>query len=258
MTTTGGDWVDEGYGTLGYVLINWNGTGSDESDLSSIPCTGPVYTNGTAYSRGQDDGNDKYLEEPSGGSTRKLGGRFSGTPLVDFTFTSSWSGRVWVYVCDDDEAGRSQDVVIKVNGVDQLVQRVGVGGDFYLGQWVGVDVNVPSGQVLRVQQNQVTLTTVINAIAFTGAATQPAQEVVTVETTPTELVGAGDVRLGRAEGVVYVYNESTTDDLFVGDSSVTTSTGTPIAAESVERFRGVGELYGIVASGTVEARVLIR
>ena len=79
---------------------------------------------------------------------------------------------------------------------------------------------------------------------------------VTVGTTPTLLdtIGEGDDMAGSA---VAVQNAGAAT-IYLGADDVTTATGFPLAAGASMSFKlfGVEALYGIVASGTVDARVL--
>ena len=85
---------------------------------------------------------------------------------------------------------------------------------------------------------------------------------VTVETTATRLDTADETD-SVAGSAVAVYNNGSVT-VYVGDSGVTTSNGFPLAAGSSMSFEIDTEpgdlpgdaLYGIVASGTAEVRVL--
>jgi len=65
-----------------------------------------------------------------------------------------------------------------------------------------------------------------------------------------------------------LFNNDSTDTVFIGDSAVTTATGFPIPAGTTfsasdlahQSLRGRVEdcLYGIVASGTADVRVLLQ
>lgn len=85
------------------------------------------------------------------------------------------------------------------------------------------------------------------------------QEAIIVTTAATKLVGADDVRQDH-DGIVYVYNGAAAVEIYVGDSEVTTTTGTPVAATKTEAFRTRPgrDLYAIVASGSETVRILIR
>jgi len=79
---------------------------------------------------------------------------------------------------------------------------------------------------------------------------------VSVGTTATALNAAESAGSDRVSLVVYNNGAST---IYVGGSDVTTSNGVPIAAGAslaVNELDVAERLYGIVASGTVEARVL--
>lgn len=80
---------------------------------------------------------------------------------------------------------------------------------------------------------------------------------VSVSTTATRLDTAseGDSVAGSA---VAVYNNGSAT-IFIGDSGVTTANGFPLASAASMSFKlddQADALYGIVASGTEEARVI--
>lgn len=79
---------------------------------------------------------------------------------------------------------------------------------------------------------------------------------VSVATTATRLDTSSETDLARGSSVAVYNNGSAT--IYVGDSDVTTATGFPLAAgASLSLDLDPAEsLYGVVASGTVEARVL--
>ncbi|MFW6031175.1 MAG: hypothetical protein ACOC9T_01170, partial [Myxococcota bacterium] len=72
---------------------------------------------------------------------------------------------------------------------------------------------------------------------------------VTVEDTTTLILAAN----GRATFVVA--NEGD-DEVFIGDSEVSVSNGFPIPAGDAMRLDLEGELWGVVASGTVDVRII--
>lgn len=81
---------------------------------------------------------------------------------------------------------------------------------------------------------------------------------VSVATTATQLDSTTDNDDGSPGESIAVYNNGAAT-IYIGGSSVTTATGSPVAAGTWGPTfdLGPGEpLYGIVASGTVEARVL--
>lgn len=78
---------------------------------------------------------------------------------------------------------------------------------------------------------------------------------VSVATTATRLDGDAE---GRAASAVAVHNNGAST-VYLGDSGVTTANGFPLAAGASVSFEMDDQgdtLYGIVASGTVEVRVL--
>lgn len=86
---------------------------------------------------------------------------------------------------------------------------------------------------------------------------------VSVATTATRLDTSTETGGQRGSSIAIYNNGSAT--IYLGGSTVTTATGTPVAAGTwgpgIELEGGAGDvqhegLYGIVASGTVEARVL--
>ena len=81
---------------------------------------------------------------------------------------------------------------------------------------------------------------------------------VTVATTATALHAAEEV---GSDPISLVVNNIGASTIYVGGSDVTTSNGYPIAAAgslTIDRLSPGERLYGIVASGTVLARVLRR
>lgn len=83
-----------------------------------------------------------------------------------------------------------------------------------------------------------------------------ASQAVSVGTTATQLTG-GDT--GAKSGSFAVANVGAAT-IYIGGSGVTTATGFPIAAGESMSFdlrSATDEIYGIVASGTVAARVLM-
>lgn len=83
-----------------------------------------------------------------------------------------------------------------------------------------------------------------------------ASQAVTVATTATQLTG-GDT--GAKSGSFAVANNGAAT-VYIGGAGVTTATGFPIAAGASMGFdlrSATDEVYGIVASGTVEVRVLL-
>lgn len=83
------------------------------------------------------------------------------------------------------------------------------------------------------------------------------QAAVTVGTTPTVL---SESEAGHPDGTtVLVTNISTTTDVWVGNASVTVASGTPCRANDGQvavDLEATEHLYGIVASGSAEVRVL--
>jgi hypothetical protein len=80
---------------------------------------------------------------------------------------------------------------------------------------------------------------------------------VSVATTATRLDTASESDSVSGSAVALNNNGSAT--VYIGDSDVTTATGFPLAAGASISFNLDGPsdaLYGIVASGTVEVRVL--
>ena len=83
------------------------------------------------------------------------------------------------------------------------------------------------------------------------------QAAITVGTSPTLL---SESEAGHPDGTsILVTNISTTTDVWVGNANVTTANGTPCRANdgqvSVD-LNATESLYGIVASGSAEVRVL--
>ena len=78
------------------------------------------------------------------------------------------------------------------------------------------------------------------------------QAAVSVGTTATALVTAD------SDGEAVTVRNVGADDVFLGNASVTTANGFTLSADEVISFdmEGGAQLYGRVASGTVEVRVL--
>lgn len=85
------------------------------------------------------------------------------------------------------------------------------------------------------------------------------QAAVTVTTTATEIVAADDPRQSGPNGIIIVENRGS-EEVFIGDNAVTTSTGIAIASGAKEPFRAANgkPLFGIVAAGSEEVRFFIR
>lgn len=80
---------------------------------------------------------------------------------------------------------------------------------------------------------------------------------VSVATTATRLDSTTDNDDSISGSSIIVYNNGAST-IYIGGSGVTTATGTPVAASSWSPgidLQSADALYGIVASGTVEARV---
>jgi len=103
-----GDWVDEGYGADGYLLIRHSS--SDVSSYPAVPVSGVSYTGSSYYHGGSS--NTKFLEDPTG-TYRRNAGRFSGAG-VTFTFNGSYTGTVRVYGSDHDSVGRRSLCIIEI------------------------------------------------------------------------------------------------------------------------------------------------
>ena len=79
---------------------------------------------------------------------------------------------------------------------------------------------------------------------------------VTVATAPTRLDSTSDL---QGEQAVVFYNTSAVT-VFIGGATVTTASGSPVEASSwspsISGLDSTEGLYGIVATGTAEVRVL--
>lgn len=74
---------------------------------------------------------------------------------------------------------------------------------------------------------------------------------VSVGTVATQIVAADSTR-----NSVEIFNNDLAETLYVGDSGVTTATGRPVAPQTGIGIDTGAAVYGIVASGTVDARIL--
>lgn len=85
------------------------------------------------------------------------------------------------------------------------------------------------------------------------------QGAVTIGTSATEIVAADDVRQTGRGGIIYFTNEDV-NDVWVGDSGVTTSTGTRVPPGEMMPFRAVvgHGLFGISAAGSAPGRFYVR
>lgn len=81
---------------------------------------------------------------------------------------------------------------------------------------------------------------------------------VTVETTAT-LIATGGSGAGRTRGTVVTVKPATAAEgasVFLGPASVTAAAGCPLGGGMSFDLADDEELYGIVASGTIEVRVM--
>lgn len=85
------------------------------------------------------------------------------------------------------------------------------------------------------------------------------QATITVDNTKTWLLSEAEAGSYKDGTSICVTNISTTVDVWVGNSSVTTSNGTPVRSNDGQLAIDLGpgeDLYAVTASGSAECRVL--
>lgn len=112
-----------------------------------------------------------------------------------------------------------------------------------------MEIKTPeSGKLIKVIISRVTeifKVSLVRGTAFSSSA-------ATVAATATLIKAENTSRVG-----LMIYNNDTTNPIYIGDSTVTTLTGTPVHAKShfvIENTTAA--VYGICAAGTINVRVI--
>jgi hypothetical protein len=124
------------YGSAGYVLGAWEGSG----DASSLPAavSSVNLARGSRYVWAQSTADPRALQSPDQSYRRAATYYDLGQVQVVINFSSAWSGNLHLYAVDLDSQGRRESVT--VNG-----QTTSLNGDFSQGAWITAAVSVPAG-----------------------------------------------------------------------------------------------------------------